>query len=68
VVSVKDVLLGVMVVVVVVVVVAAAGEGGGLGAGTRIIDILEKAAHVEALFVSGGECFSCCIWLLSLLL
>ncbi len=48
-VSVKDVPLGVMVVVVVVVV--AAGEGGGLGAGTSIIDILEKAAHVEALFV-----------------
>jgi hypothetical protein len=48
VVSVKDVLLGVMVVVVVV---AAAEEGGGLGAGTRIMDMLEKAAHVEALFV-----------------
>lgn len=47
-VSVKGVPLGVMVVVLVV---AAAGEGGRLGAGTRIIDILEKAAHVEALFV-----------------
>ncbi len=48
-VSAKDVLLGVMLVVVVV--VAAAGEGGELGACTRIIDILGKAAHVEALFV-----------------